>query len=199
MNTLCLPLPEIADRIRHALHNNVIEIGDLLLQAKAQLEHGEFQNWAKRELGIKPRSAQNYMNAAAFVKDKSETVALLPPATLYKIAAPSAPPEIVEKVLAAEAIDVSAIETELEDYRHRKAIEATRKKTRKPTRKNDDKRLAEQERLKAQEKAAEAEREAEMRPFIERLKAAGMAGELLRVMEDWNRKATLQRMLQEAR
>ncbi len=198
MDAVSIPLAEIADRIRHALHNNLIEIGDLLLQAKAQLDHGKFQTWAMDELGIRPRSAQNYMNAAAFVKDKSATIAHLPPATLYKIAAPSAPPEIVEKVLAAETIDVSAIETELADYRHRQVTDA-RKKTRKPSRKNGEKRLAEHERLEAQARAAEAEREAEMRPFIERLKAAGMADELLHVMQDWSRSATLQRMLREAR
>ena len=173
MNAISLSLPEIADRIRHALHNNVIEIGDLLLQAKAQLDHGQFQTWAERELGIRPRSAQNYMNAAAFVKDKNETVALLPPAILYKIAAPSAPKEIVEKVVNAETIDVSAIETELADYRDRKRIAkaTTRMKSRKPSRQNNDRQLAKLRREEAQAKAAEAARQAEIRPLIEKLTA----------------------------
>ena len=201
MNAISLSLPEIADRIRHALHNNVIEIGDLLLQAKAQLDHGQFQTWAERELGIRPRSAQNYMNAAAFVKDKSETVALLLPAILYKIAAPSAPKEIVERVVNAEAIDVSAIETELADYRDRKRIAkaTTRMKSRKPSRQNNDRQLAKLRREEAQAKAAEAARQAEIRPLIEKLTASGLAEELFRVLHDWRLYETFKDMLREAR
>lgn len=201
MDAVALPLAEIAARIRHALHNNVIEIGDLLLQAKAQLDHGQFQTWAESELGIRPRSAQNYMNAAAFVKDKSETVALLPPAILYKISAPSAPKEIVEKVVNAETIDVSAIETELADYRDRKRIieATTRKKSRKPSRQSNDRQLAKLRREEAQAKAAEATRQDEIRPLIDRLTASGLVEELFRILEDWRLYGTFKDMLREAR
>lgn len=198
MNAISLSLPEIADRIRHALHNNVIEIGDLLLQAKAQLDHGQFQTWAESELGIRPRSAQNYMNAAAFVKDKSETVALLPPAILYKISAPSAPKEIVEKVVNAETIDVSAIETELADYRDRKRIikATTRKQSRKPSLSSF---CQNADRMREKAKAAEAARQAELRPLVERLTASGVAEELLRVLDDYVLCGTFKDMLREAR
>jgi hypothetical protein len=43
---------------------NVITIGDLLLEAKDQLGHGEWLPWLKSNFGSSESTAQNYMNAA---------------------------------------------------------------------------------------------------------------------------------------
>src|SRR5262249_5202495 len=77
----------------------VIEIGRELISIKGQLEHGQFTEWVEIECGFSLRSAENYMRAAAFAVGKSETVSLLRPATAYRLAAKSAPPEVVSAVI----------------------------------------------------------------------------------------------------
>ncbi len=47
------------------------------------------------------RTAQNLMAAAGFVEGKPESVSFLPAAILYKLAAPSAPPDLVQDVVEA--------------------------------------------------------------------------------------------------
>jgi Protein of unknown function (DUF3102) len=54
--------------------------GDLLTEAKAQLQHGQWLPWLKDNCGLSPRMAQNYMRLAdhrAEVEAKCETVAHL--------------------------------------------------------------------------------------------------------------------------
>jgi hypothetical protein len=82
------------------LSANIIVIGRDLIEVKDRLAHGQFENWIERELGVGIRAAQYYMGVAKFTEGKSETVALLPPSTLRILAAKSAPPEIVEQVIA---------------------------------------------------------------------------------------------------
>jgi hypothetical protein len=80
-----------------------IAIGRDLITVKDRLAHGEFESWIERELGVGIRAAQYYMSVAKFTEGKGEHVALLPPATLRMLAAKSAPPEIVEQVIARAA------------------------------------------------------------------------------------------------
>jgi hypothetical protein len=47
-----------------------LAVGQLLLEAKAQLDHGEFMRWVKRNLNVKHRQATNYM---AYAKQQSGT------------------------------------------------------------------------------------------------------------------------------
>jgi hypothetical protein len=82
------------------LSANIIAIGRDLIEVRDRLAHGQFENWIERELGVGIRAAQYYMAVARFTDGKSETVALLPPSTLRILAAKSAPPEIIEEVIA---------------------------------------------------------------------------------------------------
>jgi SOS response regulatory protein OraA/RecX len=77
----------------------IIEVGRGLIAAKQDLEHNQFCEWVEKECVFSVRSAQNYMRAAEFAEGKNATVALLQPATFYKLAAKSAPPEIVQEVI----------------------------------------------------------------------------------------------------
>jgi hypothetical protein len=80
----------------HAIQREAyIEIGNYLLAAKELLSHGSFGPWLQFESGMSMRSAQNYMNAARFVERKRATVALLPPAIVYALAAPSGPQDVL--------------------------------------------------------------------------------------------------------
>jgi hypothetical protein len=82
---------------------DIVVIGRDLIAVKDRLAHGQFENWIERELGVGIRAAQYYMSMAKFTEDKGEHVALLPPATLRMLAAKSAPPKIVEQVIARAA------------------------------------------------------------------------------------------------
>jgi Protein of unknown function (DUF3102) len=96
-------LRQQAARIRSRIAKTteaIVETGRDLLAAKDQLEHGEFSAWVEEEVGIRIRSAQLYMSAARFMAGKNETVSLLPPSTIYKLAAKSTPPELAAEIIA---------------------------------------------------------------------------------------------------
>jgi hypothetical protein len=77
----------------------LIEVGRNLIAVKQQLDHGQFINWVEIEVGIVKRTAQSYMAIARLAEAKGATVALLPPTTAHKLAAFSAPVEVVDHVL----------------------------------------------------------------------------------------------------
>jgi hypothetical protein len=64
------PLKTIADALAAALRRevkDVVEIGDLLTEAKDQLdEHGRWLPWLRDNFPFTPRTAQKYMAAGAF-------------------------------------------------------------------------------------------------------------------------------------
>jgi hypothetical protein len=92
--TKVTPLDRIAARLRTALRGetkNIIEIGNLLIESRKHLDHGEWQPWVAENSGLSIRTAQNYLNAAEYVRSKSATVAdfitNLSPTVLYEMAA----------------------------------------------------------------------------------------------------------------
>lgn len=93
-----------ANRIRKRIGKatqDLIDIGRDLLEAKRNLvDHGAFIKWVEAEVGIVRRTAQAYMALAKLADDKGAAVALLPPTTAHRLAAKSAPPEIVSEVVA---------------------------------------------------------------------------------------------------
>ncbi len=94
-------LREKSGRIRHQLKvtaTAIVWIGRDLLAVKQMLEHGQFVDWVAKECGLSIRTCQNYTRTAEFLEGKSATVALLPPATLYRLSAKNAPPEVVTAV-----------------------------------------------------------------------------------------------------
>ena len=92
----------LADRVRTKLAEigkHSIAIGQDLLALKEKLPHGDFGKLIA-ELNMSQRTAQYLMSAARFVTGKYETLSLLPLRALYALAAPSAPAEVTEKVVA---------------------------------------------------------------------------------------------------
>lgn len=98
-------LRDAAGAIQNIQHAAIADVGRHLSRAREVLDHGQFLKWADAELGIKPRSAQNYMAAAKFLEGKCATVAHLPPGILYKLSASSAPADVVAAVVAASMTD----------------------------------------------------------------------------------------------
>lgn len=75
-----------AERIKVRTAAAILDTGRDLSAIKGLLAHGLFERWLRAEFGMTPRTAQNYMRAAALADAKSETVSHLPPSTVYEIA-----------------------------------------------------------------------------------------------------------------
>lgn len=122
-----------ADRIRKHLALSVIQVGKALLESKRHLSHGTFLSWVEHEMGIPPRTAQDYMRVAAWAKGKSATVAHLPPSVLYMLSKASAPEEVVVEVLnlaeAGERVTPSAVRSRLKTLRSCEPVNSHRTET----------------------------------------------------------------------
>jgi Protein of unknown function (DUF3102) len=75
-----------------------IEVGFNLIAAREQLDHGQFIDWVETEVGINGRTAQRCMALARLAEIKSDSLSLLPLTTAYRLAAKSAPSEVVDHV-----------------------------------------------------------------------------------------------------
>ena len=93
-------LRQVATRVRRRNSDFIIETGRDLLQAKDDLDHGQWGVWLRTECQLKERTAQRMMNVAAWAEGKSDTVTDLPPGILYRLSARSTPPELVDAVLS---------------------------------------------------------------------------------------------------
>lgn len=110
-----------AQRIKSQIRQqtkSIIETGQILREVKSRLEHGQFSAWVQSELGHSVRTAENYMRAAAFADGKkSEIISLLPPATIYALAAPSTPDNVKDTVLndleAGKGVNIRSIENQI--------------------------------------------------------------------------------------
>jgi hypothetical protein len=94
-------LRALAEQVRNHSRSStkaIIATGVALRRAKRSLGHGKFRQWVVAECGFTMRTAQNYMRAAALA-DKSESVSLLDPAALHRVARPGTPPGVVDHVL----------------------------------------------------------------------------------------------------
>lgn len=169
----------IVYRFRSRQRTYIMDTGRDLIAMKERLEHGLFTKWVEGALGMTARSAQNYMQAASVLGDKSETVSLLPPTTLYKLAAPSTPAplrdEIVRRLEAGEALTSKAIEGQLWTARaeaKRAQIDAKlapeeRKRRAKAKRTSEAKRLRDHEKWRTEQDERTAAREAANKELAE--------------------------------
>ncbi|WP_187278865.1 DUF3102 domain-containing protein [Methylobacterium sp. WL12] len=95
---------------KHA-HVQWLENGRDLLNAKAVIGHGNFEEWCERELNYTPRTAQKLMRAAEVWGPilKTESSSVIPkPTIVYALSAPSVSQEIrdtyVPRVIAGEEV-----------------------------------------------------------------------------------------------
>jgi Protein of unknown function (DUF3102) len=100
--TVAAALKQQAMKIRDQIKvtcSAIIETGRDLIAVKQQLGHGRFAAWVEAECGFSDRTARRYMRAAEFAADKSDTVSVLNPTTLYMLAANSTPTAVVADVI----------------------------------------------------------------------------------------------------
>jgi hypothetical protein len=107
-------LRHLAEQVRNHSRSStkaIIAIGEALRDAKLHLGHGKFGAWVATACGFTMRTAQNYVRAAELA-DKSESVSLLNPAAIYRLAKASTPPDVVNRVL--EMLETGVVPTEQE-------------------------------------------------------------------------------------
>jgi hypothetical protein len=120
-------LRQYAIRLRGVITKSTLDmvtVGDELLAIKARLEHGQFTGWVKEELRISIRTVQEYMSIALGFR-KNAAIALFPRSTALMLSSKSAPPEIVEQVIARAdhgnvVSDITLKEMFSEDRRQKK-------------------------------------------------------------------------------
>lgn len=191
-------LAEIADAARGVMRASIRDLGILLREEKSLCPHGKFEGWAQRELGISPRSAENYMAAARFLEGKSEKFAHLPASVIYRLAAPSAPHELVEDVEAG-LLDLSEIKEKLtaadNARRHAEWIARTQARGQKRRRATHHDPIA----AKRVEGPARGERDlrAELAALAARIAESGLAQALIEVLSNDEKASALANILRE--
>jgi hypothetical protein len=112
----------IKPRLKRAAED-IFVIGKELRATKALLPHGEYTNWLDVEFGLSDRMAQRFVNVYERLGVKSDKLSLLPPSTLYLLAAPSTPDaaiDAVEQQLAAgERIGVAFVQRAIVDAKQK--------------------------------------------------------------------------------
>lgn len=133
-----------------------IEVGRDLIAVKKALPHGEFTKWIEAEFNMTDKTAQNYMSAAAEFHDKPEIVSVLPPTTVYKLAAKSTPLAVRDAIVA----EVTSGKVFTPQEVQRRIVEA--KEEARKSREEESQRKAEEDRKRLEVEAWEA-REKELR------------------------------------
>jgi phage N-6-adenine-methyltransferase len=81
---------------------DIIAIGQDLIEVKARLSHGQFEGWLRSEFEMTQMSAVRFMQVAKRFGDKSNIMLVLPATVLYALAAPSTPDTIIEQVVTGQ-------------------------------------------------------------------------------------------------
>ncbi|MGO7751146.1 DUF3102 domain-containing protein [Rhizobium ruizarguesonis] len=106
-----------AKRIQNRLKVHTIETGKELLVVKKELGHGKFGKWLEFHFGWKERTAQNYMNSATAFGSTPQVIDVLPPSTVYKLAAKSTPDalrqSVIDEIKRGEKPDPKQIEKKI--------------------------------------------------------------------------------------
>jgi hypothetical protein len=97
------PLDVITTEIGISLRSEtvcVIKSGELLIEAKAQIKHGEWLPWLAHNFDLSERTARKYMAAAQYASNRNLGADLnVAPAVLYALAADEYGPKAAAKIL----------------------------------------------------------------------------------------------------
>ncbi len=85
---------------------DIVEIGERLIEVKAHLEYGQFQGWIKAEFDWTRQTAYRFMQVAERFKGCNNLLQVAPSA-LYLLASPSTPDEA--RAEALERAEVSEL------------------------------------------------------------------------------------------
>ena len=93
---------------------DIFIIGGELRGVKEMLPHGRYTEWLEVEFGLSERMAQHFVNVRERLGPKSEKFSVLPPSTLYLLAAPSTPDQAItiveERIDAGDRVSVAHVQ-----------------------------------------------------------------------------------------
>ena len=100
---------------------DIIDIGQKLIEVKQRLGHGHFGGWLDAEFSWSEPTAQRFMRVFERFKSVKLTDLSIAPSALYALAAPSTPEparaEAIERAQAGEPITHSAAKAIIEEYK----------------------------------------------------------------------------------
>jgi hypothetical protein len=124
--TLVVIVDELRAALRHET-SDILTIGNLLIEAKVHLPHGEWLPWLKKEFSLSERSAQKYMKAADFAAKNALGADLkLRPSALYLLSEDGHWGKGDGRSEATEAVIKAASEQWVDQDRATEIIEKTR-------------------------------------------------------------------------
>ncbi|NHC38004.1 DUF3102 domain-containing protein [Scytonema millei] len=86
-------------RMMRRTTQDIIEIGEKLIEVKQYLGFGHFSNWLIAEFGWKERTARNFMRVAEVFKSAKFADLFIASSALYHLAAPSTPESARQEAL----------------------------------------------------------------------------------------------------
>ena len=102
---------------------DIFIIGGELRAVKEMLPHGKYTEWLWVEFGLSERMAQHFVNVRERLGPKSEKFSVLPPSTLYLLAAPSTPDEAIavveERIDAGDRLSVAHVQRTIDEHKRR--------------------------------------------------------------------------------
>jgi hypothetical protein len=102
---------------------DIFIIGGELRSVKEMLPHGRYTEWLGIEFGLSERMAQHFVNVRERLGPKSEKFSVLPPSTLYLLAAPSTPDEAIavveERIDAGDRLSVAHVQHTIAEHKRR--------------------------------------------------------------------------------
>ncbi len=102
---------------------DIFIIGGELRSVKDMLAHGKYTEWLGVEFGLSERMAQHFVNVRERLGPKSEKFSVLPPSTLYLLAAPSTPDEAIavveERIDAGDRLSVAHVQRTIDEHKRR--------------------------------------------------------------------------------
>jgi hypothetical protein len=102
---------------------DIFIIGGELRAVKEMLPHGRYTEWLGVEFGLSERMAQHFVNVRERLGPKSEKFSVLPPSTLYLLAAPSTPDEAIavveERIDAGDRLSVVHVQRTIDEQKRR--------------------------------------------------------------------------------
>lgn len=100
---------------------DIFIIGGELRAVKEMLPHGRYTDWLGVEFGLSERMAQHFVNVRERLGPKSEKFSVLPPSTLYMLAAPSTPDEAIAfveaRIDAGDRLSVAHVQRTIESLK----------------------------------------------------------------------------------
>jgi DUF3102 family protein len=109
----------VAERARRRTIEDIIAVGERLIDAQSRLDHGEWAGWLEKNFGWSDSTALNLMNVYRLVKSAEYEslnfkVLSITVSELYALARPSTPKEVKAKIIgrakAGEYIGVGSVD-----------------------------------------------------------------------------------------